>query len=161
MATARSPLRSVRDRGSAVPLRLLWPALLVLFCVALAHGARAESAEGHAAGAVPAVSAGPLVSAGPAAPAAATDPTAASHMAVDEDGHGVDGGRPAPPSHVHSPELCLSGQPQQGPVLTLPCAARAAEAPARSPLWGRSGATGEASALPPLRSATGSVVQQV
>src|SRR4051812_39703555 len=50
MASAWSPLRSARDRGAAVPFRLLWPVLMLLCCGTVAHGAQAESAEGRGAG---------------------------------------------------------------------------------------------------------------
>ncbi|MFF4954261.1 hypothetical protein ACWC2K_20770 [Streptomyces chattanoogensis] len=136
MATARSFPRTVRDRGTAVPFRLLWPTLLLLFGVALAHGAspeNAESAHGH--------------------PVEIT--------AVDESGHHADSNHPAHPAPSHSHELCLSGQPQPGPGLTLPGPTPLAAAPAPAPPRAASGAVGGTPALPPLRSATGSVVQQV
>ncbi|MFI2261113.1 hypothetical protein OHU45_07825 [Streptomyces tubercidicus] len=144
MATVRSASSGMRSRGSAVPFRVLWLAAL-LFSVLVAHGARAETAEGH------------LVNAMPAAASAATE--SGAWLAPEHGGHS---GQPEHPGH-HSDELCVSGQPQQGAAMALPCPTPAADS-SRHPLaQSRSGASAgaRAAALPPLRNATGSVVQQV
>ncbi|MGY5126646.1 hypothetical protein [Streptomyces nigrescens] len=143
METVRSANSSMRNRGSAVPFRVLWLAAL-LISVLVAHGARAESAEGH------------LVSALPVAASAAAD--SGAWLAPEHSGHSE---QPEHPGH-HSDDLCVSGQPQQGAAMTLLCPAPAAASSWHPPAQSWSGSSaGARFALPPLRSATGSVVQQV
>ncbi|MEU8781932.1 hypothetical protein [Streptomyces sp. NPDC048637] len=143
MATVRSVNSRMRNRGSAVPFRVLWLAAL-LISVLVAHGARAESAEGH------------LVNAVPVAASATAD--SGAWLAPEHSGHSQ---QPEHPGH-HSDELCVSGQPQQGTAVSLPCPTPSTGSSWHPPAPGRSGASaGARTALPPLRSATGSVVQQV
>ncbi|MFJ3951965.1 hypothetical protein ACIPXV_18250 [Streptomyces libani] len=143
MATIRSANSGMRNRGSAVPFRVLWLAAL-LISVLVAHGARAESAEGH------------LVNALPVGASAAAD--AGGWLAPEHSGHSEE---PEHPGH-HSDELCVAGQSQQGAAVALPCPTPAAGSSWHPPAQSRSGASENARAgLPPLRSATGSVVQQV
>ncbi|WP_327223984.1 hypothetical protein [Streptomyces platensis] len=145
--TARGPANSgMRNRGSAVPFRVLWLAA-VLISVLVAHGARAESAEGH------------LVNAVPVAAAATAD--SGAWLAPEHSGHCEQPEHPGHPEH-HSDELCVSGLPQQGAAPALPCPTPSAGCAWQPPAPGRSGASAGARAvLPPLRSATASVVQQV
>ncbi|KIZ14773.1 hypothetical protein [Streptomyces natalensis] len=138
MSTARSPRHSARDRGAAVPFRLLWPTLLVLFGVLLVHGAGAENA-GHAASSVPVMAVNASVHAG----------------------HSDHGEHPGPPAPVHSHELCVSGHPQQGGELTPPCPAPGTTSAVYAAGPVRAAAARGVPLPPPLRSATGSVVQQV
>ncbi|MFE1776082.1 hypothetical protein [Streptomyces sp. NPDC059008] len=148
MGTARSINGSMRNRGSAVPFRLLWLAAL-LISVLVAHGARAESAEGH------------LVSAVPIAAASAASADSGAWLAPE------DGGRsehPAHPGHPgqHSHELCVSAPPQQGTSVAHPCAKPLMGSSWRAPTQDRSGPPpGASSAPPPLNGATASVVRQV
>ncbi|MGG7570763.1 hypothetical protein [Streptomyces sirii] len=145
MATARSFNGRVRNRGSAVPFRLLWLAAL-LISVLVAHGARAESAEGH------------LVSAVPIAAAAAES---GAWLAPEDGGHSEHPGHPADPGQ-HSHELCVSAPPQQGTSVAHPCAKPLTGSAWHAPTQGRSGPPPRAAAAPPpLNGATGSVVQQV
>ncbi|MFI5523239.1 hypothetical protein [Streptomyces platensis] len=144
--TARGPANSgMRNRGSAVPFRVLWLAA-VLISVLVAHGARAESAEGH------------LVNAVPVAAAATAD--SGAWLAPEHSGHCEQPEHPGPPEHAD--ELCVSGLPQQGAAPTLPCPTCSAGRTWQPPVPTRSGAfAGARAALPPLRGATASVVQQV
>lgn len=90
--TARGPANSgMRNRGSAVPFRVLWLAA-VLISVLVAHGARAESAEGH------------LVNAVPVAAAATAD--SGAWLAPEHSGHCEQPEHPGHPEH-HSDELCV------------------------------------------------------
>ncbi len=148
MATARWFNGRVRNRGSAVPFRLLWLAAL-LISVLVAHGARAESAEGHLVSAVPIA----------AAPAAAAE--SGAWLAPEDGGRFEHPGHPADPGQ-HSHELCVSAPPQQGTSVALPCAKPLAGSSWHAPARGRSGPPPRAAvAPPPLNGATGSVVQQV
>lgn len=144
MGSAHSVNGMRRNRGSAVPFRLLWLAA-VLISVLVAHGARAENAEGH------------LVSAAPVAALAAAPADSGSWLAPE------DGGRSGHPDHPgqHSHELCVSAPPQQGAAVTLPCAKPLMGSCLSAPPPGRCGPPPRAAALPPPRGATGSVVQQV
>ncbi|MFE1172561.1 hypothetical protein [Streptomyces sp. NPDC058773] len=151
MATVRSALSPANgrmwSRGSAVPLRVLWLAAL-LISVLVAHGARAETAEGHLVNALP----------------VAASAVVAEHdtwLAPEHPGHSGHSGQPDDPGQ-HSDELCVSGQPQQGAALALPCPTPSAVSSWQPPTQGRSGAfAGGRAALPPLRGAAESVVQQV
>ncbi|MEU5213116.1 hypothetical protein [Streptomyces sp. NPDC020742] len=178
MATARSGNGRTRNRGSAVPFRLLWLATLLLG-VLLAHGARAESAEGHLVSSLPAAAAAPA-----ATGHGATDATAVKSRALHAKGldpRGMDSRAAAPaaggplvpddsgcaghpdrsPSHSH--ELCVSAPPQQGGALAAPCVRAVPGGALRpTPSSVRCGsAVGAAAVRPPLHSATGSPVQQV
>ncbi|MDN3021409.1 hypothetical protein [Streptomyces sp. S.PB5] len=84
----------------------------LLFGIVFTHGVHAESAEGHLVSGV----SGPATAATAAAAEAVhlADGQAASRPAVIGEpraGHGSS----------HPNEHCVSGQPQQGPVLTPPC----------------------------------------
>ncbi|MGA5560704.1 hypothetical protein ACPCUV_05895 [Streptomyces platensis] len=144
--TARGPANSgMRNRGSAVPFRVLWLAA-VLISVLVAHGARAESAEGH------------LVNAVPVAAAATAD--SGAWLAPEHSGHCAQPEHPGHPEHAD--ELCVSGLPQQSAAPTPPCPTPSAGCAGQPPAPDRSGAfAGARAALPPLRGATNSVVQQV
>ncbi|MGW3009141.1 hypothetical protein ACWC9R_09910 [Streptomyces sp. NPDC001219] len=144
MATVRAANGRMRNRGSAVPFRVLWLAAL-LISVLVAHGARAETAEGH------------LVNALPVATAAA-EAGQDSWLAPEHPAHS---GQPDAPGQ-HTDELCVSGQPQQGAAVPPPCPAPSAGTSWDPPVQGRSGASdGARSALPPLRGTASSVVRQV
>ncbi|MEV0371657.1 hypothetical protein AB0I10_17810 [Streptomyces sp. NPDC050636] len=151
MATARSPIGVARDRISAVPLRALWLAAL-LFGVVIVHGACAGSSQAHLAAAAPVAASSHGGPHGHAAPPVSS-PTAVQTPVLDEGGGGT-------PAH-HQAETCVSGQPQQGAELPAPCAAPTTDSAVPAPAQGRFGVAGGTSTLPPLRSATGSVVQQV
>ncbi|UQA92457.1 hypothetical protein [Streptomyces halobius] len=151
MATARSPFGIVRFRVAAVPFHALWLAAL-LFAVVLAHGACAASSQAHLGAGGPAVVSSHAASHGGAYDQE-TPSTASPIDALDEDGGGY-------PVH-HQAETCVSSQPQQGAELPVPCAAPTTEAAFPAAMQGRFGAVGDTSALPLLRSATSSVVQQV
>ncbi|TJZ49540.1 hypothetical protein FCH28_24900 [Streptomyces piniterrae] len=165
MATARSPFGIVRDRVSAVPLRALWLALL-LFGAMIAHGTCTESGQTHPAAPGPAAVSSPagahahvaaqahVVTHDQAAAEQSVAPSPSLQLAeVDEGGGGV-------PAH-HSAEVCVSGQPQQGAELPVPCAAPSTDSASRAPAQGRFGVAGGTSVLPPLSNTTRSVVQQV
>lgn len=175
MATAGSSNGTMRDRGSAVPLRLLWLAVL-LISVLVAHGARAESAEGHLVNAVPIASAaaksvgaeasavdtatgsGADTATGSGAHSTASAVHSGAWLVAEESGHAEHPGHPEPHSH----ELCVSGQPQQGAAVALVGAKPTAGSSWRAPTQGRiASPVGACAALPPLSSTTGSVVQQV
>src|SRR5438477_7325022 len=144
MATARSPRRSARDCGAAAPVRLLWPTLLVLFGVLLVHGAGAENAE-HAAS--------------PVSPVPVMAVNASVHG--DHGTHADHGEHPGPPAPAHSHELCVSGHPQQGAELTPPCSAPGTTSKVYAAGPVRPAAARGVPLPPPLRGATGSVVQQI
>ncbi|MEV0411156.1 hypothetical protein AB0I68_10215 [Streptomyces sp. NPDC050448] len=137
MVTAWSSSGISRARFSAGPLRVLWLAAL-LFGFLFTHDASAHSA-----------------SAQPAASAVTTSAHTPGETAGEQ--HHDDSRESS-----HPAAECASGQPQQasgpvGPWLTpldgqLPCYRVVA---------GKSGPPANASALPPLQSATGSVIQQV
>ncbi|WP_198540061.1 hypothetical protein, partial [Streptomyces sp. CT34] len=122
MATAPPPLSAVRHRDRAVPFRALWAAVLLL-AVLLAHGARAESAEGHLDSAVPAAA---RTTAAAQQPVAARDgvraqraalPVHRAHPVHADPAHSAD--HPAPAGHPAHP-VCLAGQVQQGAELAPP-----------------------------------------
>ncbi|MEI5101099.1 hypothetical protein RB200_24280 [Streptomyces sp. PmtG] len=125
------------------PLRLLALAVL-LFSVALAHGASPENAGGHLA--TSAVTAS-------GAPQQATDALAA--LATTDDRHGDHA--PAHPS-----EQCASGQPVPTSAVTAVCLAVSVgqpHAPARAPVGRGPGEPTHGSASP--AAVKSSVVQQV
>ncbi|QHC24840.1 hypothetical protein [Streptomyces sp. GS7] len=163
MATAPPPLSAVRHRDRAVPLRALWAAVLLL-AVLLAHGARAESAEGHLDSAVPAAArttaaAQRAIEALDGAPARrAAHTVQPAHSAPADPAHHAD--HPAPAGHPAHP-VCLAGQVQQGAELAPPRAVSFAGSPCRAPVPARYGTPADAFALPPPSGTTGSVVQQV
>ncbi|WP_189296357.1 hypothetical protein [Streptomyces albospinus] len=165
MATAPPPPSAVRHRDRAVPFRALWAAVLLL-AVLLAHGARAESAEGHLDSAVPAAArttaaAQHPVEARDGAPAQrAAHAVHSAHAAPADPDHRTD--HPAPAGHSAHP-VCLAGQVQQGAELAPPRAAWFAAPPCRAaaPVPARYGTSAGTFALPPPSGTTGSVVQQV
>ncbi|MEU9120925.1 hypothetical protein AB0C96_13875 [Streptomyces sp. NPDC048506] len=166
MASARSTNGRVRDRGSAVPFRVLW-LTVVLISVLVAHGARAESAEGPLLGAVPAAVASAV--ADPDTAAAADSGTAAAadpgvRRAPDAGIPAEHADHPGHPGHSgeHSHELCVSGHPQQGAAVPPPCARPLTGSSWRTPTQGRHAPPmPAAAALPPPVGGPGSVVQQV
>ncbi|MDQ0753296.1 hypothetical protein QF034_007527 [Streptomyces africanus] len=142
MITTWSLPRLVRARASAGPLLRVLAMVVLLFGVLSAHGLSAESAAGH------------LVT-GAVAPVAPLDEQAAPRLvAIGEpgDGHG--------PSHTG--EHCVSGQPQQGPVLTPPCFAQSvAESTDPGRVSGRPGRNEPALSAASSSALRLSVVQQV
>ncbi|MDQ0939298.1 hypothetical protein QFZ67_001003 [Streptomyces sp. V1I1] len=140
MVTAWSSPRKPRARISAGPLRVLWLAVL-LFGFLFTHDASAHSASSH-----PAASAAP--------------PSAHGHGAhgdTAEEQHHDDGQESS-----HPAAECASVQPQLtsgpvGPSLTPVDG----QTPCHRVVAGKSGPPANQSALPPLRSSTGSVIQQV
>ncbi|MGD3108166.1 hypothetical protein [Streptomyces sp. YGL11-2] len=163
MATAPPPLSAVRHRDRAVSFRALWAAVLLL-AVLLAHGARAEGAEGHLDSAVPAAARTTAVAQQPveavygAHVRRAADTVHPAHAAPAGPAHHTD--HPAPAGHPAHP-VCLAGQVQQGAELAPPRAASIAGPPCRAPVPARYGTPADAFALPPPSGTTGSVVQQV
>ncbi|MFF4605003.1 hypothetical protein ACFY12_20000 [Streptomyces sp. NPDC001339] len=163
MATARSANAGMRDRGSAVPFRLLWLVALVIG-VLVAHGARAENAEDHLLSALPA-----MASSAALPTAAASGPVTAVDSDTDPDARlapraGERSEAPGHPGHLgeHSHELCVSGHPQKGAAVSLPCAHPLTGFSWGAPTRDRLGPSAHAgAALPPMSGATGSVVQQV
>jgi hypothetical protein len=109
MITARSLLCVPRIRVAAGPLLRVSALAVLLFGIVFTHGLHPESAEGHLVTGV----------AAPAAVAVAGNVGGADGQAVfrlaaigePREGHGSS----------HPIEHCVSGQPQQGPVLTPPC----------------------------------------
>lgn len=118
MITAWSPTHLVRARASAGPLLRVLAMAVLLFGVLLAHGPygphvpHVESVRGH------------LVTSAPVPAYVSSDGghgvlhlTATqvlaqrAEMGEPQGGHGP----------AHQGEHCVSGQPQQGPVLTPPC----------------------------------------
>ncbi|MDT7843269.1 hypothetical protein [Streptomyces justiciae] len=109
MITARSLLCVPRVRVAASPLLRVSALVVLLFGLMLTHGLHAESAEGHL---VTGVTEPAAVSV--AADVGVADEPAVSRLAAigePREGHGSS----------HPNEHCVSGQPQQGPVLTPPC----------------------------------------
>ncbi|MFF7794601.1 hypothetical protein [Streptomyces sp. NPDC007991] len=112
MMTAWSLPRLVRARASAGSLLRVLAMVVLLFGVVSAHGLSAESTEGHLVTSAVA----------PAAPlhgkvlAAGDEQAAPRLVAIGEPGGGH--------GSSHTREHCVSGQPQQGPVLTPPCCAQ-------------------------------------
>ncbi|KUN30018.1 hypothetical protein AQJ23_04640 [Streptomyces antibioticus] len=108
MITVRSLLCVPRVRVAAGPLLRVSALAVLLFGIVFTHGLHAESAEGHLVTGVT----------GPAAVSVAVDVGVAAERAVSRfaaigeprEGHGFS----------HPNEHCVSGQPQQGPVLTPP-----------------------------------------
>ncbi len=119
MVTAWSPPRIVRARACAGPLLRVLAMAVLLFGVVFTHAVNAESVQGHlvSSAAVPATGL-------PAEARDATDVHALPRPAAIAEPHGDHGSS-------HPSEHCVSGQPQQGPVLTPPCcAASVSESPA-------------------------------
>ncbi|MFD7256187.1 hypothetical protein [Streptomyces sp. NPDC059874] len=145
MVTVRAASSAPRTRRSAGPLRLLWLAAL-LFAFLYTHAAGADSASAHVTG-----------GAVPPAYAASAEGADPGHHGEREAGGGEDGG-----GHSHPAEACASGHPQQGVDLPAPPPAPLGEpSPGSAAMttgrWTRT----PASALPPLRSSLGSVVQRI
>ncbi|WP_369173762.1 hypothetical protein AB5J49_39880 [Streptomyces sp. R28] len=93
MVTARSPWRIVRTRFGAGPLLRVLTLSLCLFGVLVTHGVHGES--------------------GNDVPPAAVETVPLSAAEADDHRGGHEPSQPG--------EHCVSGQPQQGPVLVLPC----------------------------------------
>ncbi|WP_086560863.1 hypothetical protein [Streptomyces africanus] len=108
MITAWSLPRLVRARASAGPLLRVLAMVVLLFGIVSAHGLSAEGTEGHLATSAVA----------PVAPP--HEQTAPRLVAIGEPGEGH--------GSSHTGEHCVSGQPQQGPVLTPPCFAQSVAA---------------------------------
>ncbi|MEV5239457.1 hypothetical protein AB0K89_10140 [Streptomyces cinnamoneus] len=123
MVTARPTLCVLRSSPSRVGLRrLLWLAALLLGLLST-HGLTAESAEGHvsglsAASAFQAPAPAPAPDdPGPSGSAQRTTGDTAGDTAGDRCGvQGHDGHEPG-----HTAQSCMSGQPQHGAGLPLPC----------------------------------------
>ncbi|MFC8342702.1 hypothetical protein [Streptomyces sp. NPDC057280] len=108
MITAWSLLRVPRVRVAAGPPLRVSALAVLLFGVVFTHGLHAESAEGHLVTGVTGLA---VVSV--AVEADVTDEQTVSRLAATgepREGHGFS----------HPNEHCVSGQPQQGPVLTPP-----------------------------------------
>jgi hypothetical protein len=116
MVTARLPLGMVWARSSAGPLRVLWLAAL-LFGVLAMHGASAESATSHLS------ISGVILATGPiqdhADEESAGDIAAYTVLEAEASDHHDGGHEPS-----HPAQECVSGQPQQGAGLSVPCPAR-------------------------------------
>lgn len=145
MVTARAASSATRTRRPAGPLRLLWLAAL-LFTFLYTHAAGAESASAHVTGG--AVTVAHLGSA---------ESDGADHHDDETPGGHNDGS-----GHSHPAEACASGHPQQGSELPAPPLVPLGDpSPAVGAMRPASWARTVPSALPPLRSYLGSVVQQV
>ncbi|WP_051854866.1 hypothetical protein [Streptomyces sp. NRRL B-1347] len=140
--------RAVAESGVAPgPLLRLLALAVLLFAVALAHGASPGNAGAHLA-----TSAVSVQSAAEDVPDAKAGPTA---LGTADDGHGEHG-----PAHPN--EQCASGQPTQGSALAPPCLAASVgqpDTPGHRPA-GRSPGTAEYAVTPAVALKT-SVVQQV
>ncbi|MET8326304.1 hypothetical protein [Streptomyces sp. NPDC005181] len=140
MVTAWSSPRTPRARISAGPLHVLWLAAL-LFGILFTHDASAHSAPSHPAASI----------ASPSAHAHGGQGSTAEEQRHDDD-----------QETSHPAAECASGQPQQtsgavGPSLTP----INGQTPCYRVVAGKSDPPVNQSALPPLRSSTGSVIQQV
>ncbi|MCX5381537.1 hypothetical protein [Streptomyces sp. NBC_00091] len=145
----RAASSAPRTRRAAGPLRLLWLAAL-LFAFLYTHAAGADSASAHVSGG--AVTVTYFESASESA-----DGGGPPHHGERAPGGLEDGG-----GHAHPAEACASGHPQQGvDVPGLPLVAFGEPAPACAAMTPAPWARTAPSALPPLRSSLGSVVQRV
>ncbi|MCA6091283.1 hypothetical protein LE181_03750 [Streptomyces sp. SCA3-4] len=147
MVTARPTSCVLRSHPSRVGLRrLLWLAALLLGLL-YTHGLSAESAEGHvsALSAASAIQAPAQGGPGPSGPAQRTTGSASGDTAGDRCGvQGHDGHEPG-----HSEQTCMSGQPQHGAGLPLPClSCRGVPAPPHPSVTSTTG-TGDLMAHPP------------
>ncbi|MDQ1014180.1 hypothetical protein [Streptomyces afghaniensis] len=142
MITAWSLPHLVRARASAGPLLRVVALVVLLFGVVSAHGLSAESTEGH------------LVTSALAPVAPLHEQAAPRLVAIGEPGGGH--------GSSHTSEHCVSGQPQQGPVLTPPCSAQSvAESTDVGRLWGRPGRNEPALPAASSSALRSSVVRQV
>jgi hypothetical protein len=99
----------MRARASAGPLLRVLAMAVLLFGVVVTHGVNVEGVKGHAVtSAVVPATVLPEQTPDSADPQALPRPAA---MAEPHESHGSS----------HPSEHCVSGQPQQGPVLTPPC----------------------------------------
>ncbi|MEU2434423.1 hypothetical protein ABZ611_33945 [Streptomyces sp. NPDC007861] len=146
MVTAWTSSSNRRTRLSAGPLRLLWLAAL-LFSLVYTHGVSAETAAAH------------MTTSTAAAPAAHAGPDHKAVPAPDEDtpaDHHDDG------QDSHPAGECVSGQPQQAAGLSAPAPAPyEGQSPYLVTVAGKSGVSGDRSALPPPRSTMASVIQRI
>lgn len=135
----------VRARASAGPLPRVLAMAVLLFGVAFTHGVNAESVKGH------------LVT------SAAVPATVLPEETLDvADTQALP--RPAHEDHgsSHPSEHCVSGQPQQGPVLTPPrCAASVGESVGSERALAQRGLNGSALSVSSAADLRLSVVQQV
>lgn len=115
MITAWSPPHLVRARASAGPLLRVLAMAVLLFGVLFAHGPygphgpHVESVKGHLVTSAPVPAYVP--SDGVLHLTATQVLSQRAEMGEPQGGHGP----------AHQGEHCVSGQPQQGPVLTPPC----------------------------------------
>lgn len=109
MITAWSLPRLVRARASAGPLLRVLAMVVLLLGILSAHGVSAESTGGH----LVTSAAAPVAVLHEEILAAEDEQAAPRAVAIDEPGGGH--------GSSHTSEHCVSGQPQQGPVLTPPC----------------------------------------
>ncbi|GGV29760.1 hypothetical protein [Streptomyces spectabilis] len=153
MVTAWSPRHIVRARAVAEssvapgPLLRFLALAVLLFAVALTHGASPGTTGAHLA-----TSAVSVQSAAEDLPVTTAEPTA---LGAAGDGHAEHG-------PVHSNEQCASGQPTQGPAFAPSCLAASVGQPDTPghPAAGRSPGTAEYAVTPAVALKT-SVVQQV
>ncbi|NBM15465.1 hypothetical protein [Streptomyces sp. GC420] len=149
MVTAWSPQRLVRARASAGPLLRVVAMTVLLLGIVSTHGLGAESIKGH------------LVTSA-AAPAAvlheetlgAEDEQRTLRLIAIEPGGGH--------GSSHTSDHCVSGQPQQGPVLRPPCFAVSVREPTGVGLFsGKPGLNEPALSAASPTALRSSVVQQV
>ncbi|MFE4258333.1 hypothetical protein [Streptomyces sp. NPDC056883] len=158
MITAGAASSAKRARRPVGALRLLWLAAL-LFALLYTHAAGADTATAHVArGAAPVAH---LDAIGAEVPGT-SDAPGASGAPGTSDGAGAPHGHGDGSGHGHAAEACVSGHPQPDAELPapplVPLGAMSPVAGAMRPArWERTVPSG----LPPLRSALGSVVQQV
>lgn len=111
---AARPIPSTCSRSRAAGRLRTWALTALLLALAYTHGVSGESAAGHA-------HPGTYSTVGVAAHGTTTaghphDETARDHGERDADHHDA----PAPDHAAHH---CVSGQPEQGPALPMPCEA--------------------------------------
>lgn len=152
MVTAWSPWHIGRTRPDAGPLLRVLTAAVLLFGVLVTHGVHVESVKGHlstSATAPAAMSAWSVHHAGVEQP----EPLFAADADDRHGGH----------ESSHPAEQCVSGQPQQGSGLVLPCfAASVRESAAAGASALRVSAAGRlVDGASPLALRAASVVQQV
>ncbi|GAA2973333.1 hypothetical protein GCM10010446_67180 [Streptomyces enissocaesilis] len=113
MAVARATRSAPRSRSRAAGPWRTWVLTALLLTLVYSHGVSAESASGHAHLGAPTNAAAPNV----------PDPGSAEHS------HEAPGPRPGQghtdhqdaPEPDHAAHQCVSGQPQQGAALPVPC----------------------------------------
>lgn len=121
MVVARAIRSAPRSRSRAAGSWRMWVLAALLLTLMYSHGVSAESAEGHAHLGAPTNTAA----------LNAQDPGSAGHSHEAPEPHSGQGhtDHQDVPEPEHAAHQCVSGQPQQGAALPLPCEAQAIHRP--------------------------------